>query len=337
MTLAGDWGFTKDRLGGAPFHLVLSGRAYVDVEGDKGRWLEAGDIVILPHGSCHRLLAQPEAVSVPWKRIMSEMGWQHWKPGMRCKTVDLRYGAGRPVTRLISGVFAFGDQRRNPLLEALPVILALKAGERTPASAAIASIAPLLESELLSGLPGAESIAARLADILFIQVVRHYLSSAEIPPRGWLRGIADRELAAAILIMHSTPEKPWSVATMARELGMSRSRFAARFQETVGQGPLEYLTNWRMYRAAGRLTGGRVPLSVLAAEGGYRSDVAFSKAFKRWAGTSPLEYRRRLEQGAPAENARPHDAAQMTLLVRDGDAASSSAPAIEPRVRSARR
>ncbi|RWJ05760.1 helix-turn-helix transcriptional regulator [Mesorhizobium sp.] len=87
------------------------------------------------------------------------------------------------------------------------------------------------------------------------------------------------------------PHKAGTVAMLAREMGMSRSRFAARFREVVGQGPLEYLTDWRMYQAAGCLADGKVPLASLATSAGYRSDVAFSKAFKCWAGQSPSAYR----------------------------------------------
>ncbi|MBC7769366.1 MAG: AraC family transcriptional regulator [Phycisphaerales bacterium] len=299
MTLAGEWGFAKDELQGAPFHLVLSGRACCRLDGEAAAQpLEAGDIVILPHGNRHRLLAHPHVEPIPWRRVIDQMGLTQWKPGMRFKSVDLRYGEGEPVTTLISGVFAFGHRRKNPLLESLPPILLVRAGEKNSAAEAVASVTSLLDTELLSGKPGAESVAARLGDILFIQVIRHYLTASNELPPGWLRGLADRELGAAIALMHAEPNRHWSVASLAHELAMSRSRFAARFQEVVGQGPLEYLTQWRMYQAAGRLAEGKVPLSALALSSGYRSEVAFSKAFKRWAGLSPVEYRRSLEQAS---------------------------------------
>ena len=108
--------------------------------------------------------------------------------------------------------------------------------------------------------------------------------------------MADHEIGPALALIHGAPEQPWSVASLARELGMSRSRFAARFQEVVGQGPVDYLTHWRMYTAAGRLAEGKIALAKLAASVGYRSEVAFSKAFKRWAGLSPVEYRRSIHR-----------------------------------------
>jgi AraC-like DNA-binding protein len=295
MTLAGDWGFANDSVSGAPFHLVLSGRACLLIEdGQVAHSLEAGDIVILPLGVRHRLLAHPDARSVPWRQVLDHMGWTHWIPGMHCKTADLNYGSGEPVTTLISGMFAFGDHRRNPLLSVLPIMLLVRSRDDSEAAHSVRSITALLDAELLSGKPGAESVAVRLAELLFIQVVRHYLSATEVLPAGWLRGIADLELAPAVALIHRAPEKAWSVEMLAREAGMSRSRFAARFQEVIGQSPLEYLTQWRMYQAACRLAAGRIMLSALAASVGYRSDVGFSKAFKRWAGQSPAQYRRSL-------------------------------------------
>lgn len=304
MTLSGDWGFAKDALSGAPFHLLLSGRAWlVKDDLDDPLPLDPGDIVVLPRGEEHRLVSRPDANTVPFRQVADSMGVSPWTPAMRYKAVHLQFGSGSPTTTLISGVFAFGDHRRNPLLGALPSVLLMRATTDSAAASPVASMTSLLDAELLSGMPGAETVGARLADILFIQVVRHHLSSAETLPRGWLRGITDGEIAPALAIMHRAPERPWSVATLAREFGMSRSRFAARFHDVVGQAPLEYLTHWRMYQAAGRLAEGKVALPALAASVGYRSEVAFSKAFKRWAGRSPAEYRRWLAQSKQPDSA----------------------------------
>jgi AraC-like DNA-binding protein len=295
MTLSGDWGFAKDALSGAPFHLVLSGQAWLRTEAmDEALQLNAGDIVILPRGEEHSLLARADTVPIPFRDVADRMALPRWLPGKRFKTIDLPFGEGGPATILISGVFAFGDHRRNPLFSALPSMLLTRANSDAGAAGAVAAIATLLNAELLSGMPGAEIVAARLADILFIQVVRHHLASTETLPRGWLRGITDGEIAPALACIHREPEKAWSVATLARIAGMSRSRFAARFQGAVGQAPLEYLTHWRMYQAAGRLAEGRIALPALASSVGYRSEVSFGKAFKRWAGRSPGEYRRSL-------------------------------------------
>jgi len=292
MTLAGNWGFSKERLQGAPFHMLLQGRAVLRTEDNSEHELQAGDIAILPRGNRHHLLANQTAKAVPWANVVHEMGWAHWTPGARFKTVDFRYGTGDSSTHLISGVFAFEDPRRNPLLAALPSVMVVRASDDSAAAKAIQKIAAMLEIELKAGSAGAESVAGRLADILFIHVVRHHLLIGDDLPPGWLLGMRDKQVGPALALIHSAPEQPWSVAALASAVGMSRSRFAARFGEVVGQAPVEYLTQWRMYRAAGALAEGQTAIATLAASVGYRSAIAFSKAFKRWAGRSPVEYRR---------------------------------------------
>lgn len=297
MTLAGEWGFAKDALGGAPFHLVLSGQACVRLPHDGGTYaLGAGDIAILPCGEPHDLLARPDTVTTPWRRMMEEHHWEPWRSDTRFKAVDLRHGSGEPVTRLISGVFSFDDDRPNPLLSALPSVMVMRASNGSAASDALTMIATLLDDEIGSGRPGAENVATRLADILFVQAIRQQIAAAEALPQGWLRGIADPELGPAIALIHREPDRPWSVAALANAVGMSRSRFAVRFHDTVGQAPLEYLTDWRMYQAAGLLASASAALPTIAASVGYRSDGAFRKAFQRWAGKSPTAYRRSLHQ-----------------------------------------
>jgi len=293
MTLFGDWGFAKDALNGAPFHLVLEGEAWLSASGSgEPVRMTAGDIAILPLGEPHRLLSRPDAPAVPWMQVADSMGWTHWKPGMRFKALDLQLGFGSTSSTLISGVFAFGDHRRNPFFKALPSVLVLRSGDDSEAARTAAAIIPLLDGELLSGKPGAETVGIRLADILFIQVIRHHLSSTEALPQGWLRGMTDAEIAPALSLMQRFPERDWSVGKLARELAMSRSRFAARFNEVVGHAPLEFLTDLRMHRAAQSLADEKVGLATLAESVGYSSQESFSRAFKRWSGTSPAMYRR---------------------------------------------
>ena len=141
--------------------------------------------------------------------------------------------------------------------------------------------------------PGSEVMVNRLADILFIQCVRaHIASSSETCKSGWLRAIFDPKIGTALKAMHERIENPWTVETLAVAAGMSRSAFALRFRELLGETPLEYLTNWRMYKATGLLREGDKKLFEVAKSVGYDSDAAFSKAFKRVLGVAPREFRR---------------------------------------------
>ena len=207
MTLSGDWGFDKGVLRGAPFHLLLSGQAWlVKSEIEAALELLPGDIVVLPRGEQHMLLSSPDAATVPFQQVADGLGLSPWVPGTRYKSVDLKFGSGSQSTTLISGIFDFGDHHRNPLIGALPSVLLT----RPEAGSAVASITSMLEAELLSGKPGADSVSARLADILFIQIVRHHLASAQAMPAGWLRGLTDKEIAP-----------PWRLYT-ARLNGLGR-------------------------------------------------------------------------------------------------------------------
>lgn len=288
MTLKGDWGFAKGDLQGAPFHLVVSGEAWV-VAGPRAepRRLGEGDVAVLSHGDAHLLLSRPGARARPWAQVIAHEGLEHWSPGVRYKTTDLVLGEGEARTVLISGVFAFHDPRPSLLLEALPALMV------ATSDADLRALASLLDREILTRAPGAEGVGGKLADLLLAQVVRRQLASSTTP-LGWLKGLADPEIAGALSAFHRAPAHPWTVESLAREAGMSRSRFAARFREVTGHAPLDYLTRHRMFRAAGELATRRIPLAELAAAAGYRSEAAFSKAFRRWSGHAPTDYRRRL-------------------------------------------
>ena len=179
----------------------------------------------------------------------------------------------------------------KPLKRLLPELILVKADQAQ--SLALHSTLQLLASEMAEPAPGSEVMVNRLADILFIQCVRaHIASSSENCKSGWLRAIFDPKIGVALKAMHEKVENPWTVETLAVAAGMSRSAFALRFKELLGETPLEYLTNWRMYKAIGSLQKDDRKLFEIAKSVGYDSDAAFSKAFKRVLGVAPREYRR---------------------------------------------
>jgi AraC-like DNA-binding protein len=132
----------------------------------------------------------------------------------------------------------------------------------------------------------------RLADILLIQAIRVHIASGNCGETGWLRALADKQVGAALESMHKSIGQHWTVAALAASAGMSRSAFALRFKELVGETPLEYLTRWRIYQAAMLLREGDKTLIDVAHSIGYDSDGAFNKAFKRIMGATPGDYRR---------------------------------------------
>ena len=286
------WGFSKAALAGAPFHAVMAGQAYVELPDTALLELGHGDYLVLPHGDAHRLLCAPDASATSFTNLLIERGAELWCPGQRCAgPVILEHGGGGEPTTLVSGVFAFGDRRRNPLVAALPPVILVR-GREGGAAPWLETTLRYLADEAASQLPGAGAVTARLADILFIQAVRAHLALHPTQTRGWLRGMTDAAIGQTLASIHAAPARAWSVEIFAREAGMSRSGFAARFQALVGEGPIEYLTRWRMHEAAGKLLATDLSIVEIAEGCGYRSEVAFGKAFKRWAGTPPAAYRR---------------------------------------------
>jgi transcriptional regulator GlxA family with amidase domain len=139
---------------------------------------------------------------------------------------------------------------------------------------------------------GSEAVLTRLADVLLIQSLRAYFHSLQEAPPGWLGGLKDPQIGAALSLIHGRYCEPWTVASLAQEVAMSRSAFSERFRLLVGESPLAYLARWRLYSAARMLRSSGAKLSQISRRVGYESEVAFHKAFKRVVGVSPGEYRR---------------------------------------------
>ena len=136
----------------------------------------------------------------------------------------------------------------------------------------------------------------RLFELLFVHAIRAFAQQGLAPKTGWLAAVSDRNLVLAVDAMHSELQMPWTVDQLAKRAGMSRSAFAARFKDVVGQAPLEYLTEWRIYQAARLVEGDANKLSVISRSVGYRSEAAFTKAFRKVMGTAPSQYRKKLAE-----------------------------------------
>jgi AraC-like DNA-binding protein len=174
-----------------------------------------------------------------------------------------------------------------------------------PQTLALHTTVNMLASEMVEPMPGSDLAVNRLADVLFIQCLRaHIASRSQGCNNGLLRAIFDPQIGVALKSMHEKVHALWTVETLAAACGMSRSGFALRFKELVGKTPLEYLTNWRMQKAAALLQKGDRRLIDVARSVGYDSDAAFSKAFKRVVSETPRDFRRR-SQGCAGQSAAP--------------------------------
>jgi AraC-like DNA-binding protein len=208
--------------------------------------------------------------------------------------VTVRYGGGGAATTLAGGFFSTENGSQNLLFASLPPVLHVKGDAGTTVRWLEANL-QFVASEMASGEPGFETIVSRLADILVVQAVRAHLAEKGGESKGWLRALVDPQIGRALSLIHEKPEGDWTVESLASEVGMSRSPFAARFAQLVEEPPLRYLTRWRMQKASRLLETSHAGLAVIAKRVGYDAEAAFSKAFKRYTGVSPGAYRRKFE------------------------------------------
>ena len=289
MEATAPWGIRIRAGEDAKFHVVLEGRARLLLDGtDEPIELSAGDIIALPHGHAHSLVDDPNIGAQPLEELLV------------CRARGdgnvFRVGGGRQSATIVSGRFRFEDRKNNPLLSVLPPVITLK-GEMGKSVRWLEPTLKFIACEAASGRPGAQTVIARLADVLFIQIVRGHLASLPANGSGWLGALADAQIGAALGHIHQNPEQDWTVQSLASKVAMSRSAFASRFMRLVGEPPLSYVTRWRMQKAAGMLREGKQTLAEVAAQVGYDSEAAFSKAFKRAVGSAPGAYRRGLRNG----------------------------------------
>jgi AraC-like DNA-binding protein len=273
----------------AIFFVVSRGSCWLQIEGDDALIpISGGDLVFLPTGIAHSIRDSPTTPVIPIEDILAE---QKPADGML-----IRHGGGGSPVSLVCGCFTFEDGGNNPLVECLPPLIHVKA-DSTHSVQWLESTLQFVASETAGELPGAVTIASRLADILFIQAVRAYMATTENCPAGWLKALGDRQIGEALRLIHETPAAAWTVESLAKRVAMSRSAFAAHFTAEVGESPLRYLTSWRMRKASLLLRHGS-PIAAAAREVGYQTDAAFGKAFRRFTGLTPGEYRRRISEVA---------------------------------------
>jgi AraC-like DNA-binding protein len=197
------------------------------------------------------------------------------------------------------GCFTLNAHQKNPFIASLPGTIHLTA-ENLQAEPGLESTIRLLTLELSRSGPGSDILVSRLTDAVFIQAIRAYISQIKKCPEspGWLKALTDPEIGTALNLMHEKPEAPWTVASLASEVNMSRTSFATKFTALVTETPIDYLTSWRMQKAIRAMQEGTESVAEIGEKVGYTSRASFAKAFKREFGHSPGEYKKQLETSA---------------------------------------
>lgn len=268
------------------FHVGVEGGCHLTA-GDDSVWLNQGDLALVPHGCAHLLQDDPETEPTDLDRALQSRGYGGHGA--------FEWGAEGPVCRLVCGYFEFDKQVVHPILDALPAIVHVKAAATYDFSW-VDQVMRFIGDEVRAGRPGGDVIARRLSEILFVQVLRHYAETAT-EPVPVLSGVTDPRLSRALAAMHADLERAWTVDDLAGEAAMSRTAFSQLFSDLIGRTPMRYLTDQRMREAARLLRAGRTAAEV-APRVGYRSDAAFSRRFKGFAGVGPGRYRRRAQASA---------------------------------------
>lgn len=277
------WGVSSEGMSAPMFHIVLSGNGFITLEGGEPVPLSTGDLIMMPHGHTHRLQSDP---AVPTMRFTDFMvGDPPRKPDV------MRGGGGGAVTSFACGCLAFDRGEMHPLLAQLPPLIHIRGGGNGVREW-LETTSQLISNEIRAERLGASALFDRLGGVLFIQVIRSYVEQLSPDRAGWLGALRDRRIGGALALIHEAPATAWNIGELAARVGMSRSAFAGRFKSLVGETPMQYLTRWRMHRAAHFLRTEGLAVPGVAARVGYESSATFAKAFKRHMGAAPATYRR---------------------------------------------
>jgi AraC-like DNA-binding protein len=265
------------------FHLLTEGRGYAHIEGEgKPVPLNAGDIIIFPHGDPHFMGNGSAVKAVDMAKELERISSQ----GLKIS----RMGGGGEITKFICGYMACEPQLSRVFLGGLPPVL--KINIRNDASG------QWLEDSIRYSVgnadasrPGGEAVIAKLSEVLFVEALRRYI--ALLPPEqtGWLAGVRDPEVGKALALLHRKPAHPWTIAVLANDVGISRSVLAERFRRYLSETPIAYLTRWRLQLGAQMLKSTSSSVAQIAGEVGYESEPSFNRAFKRQFGFPPARFR----------------------------------------------
>jgi AraC-like DNA-binding protein len=280
----------RARLAGADhvafFHFLTEGTCKVRLaEGGEVMTAKAGDLIFFPQEGRHLMgtdlhLAPMEADAFAASPNIPD-----------AEMLQLRYGGGGVVTRFVCGYLACERSTFRPLFEALPRLLCIPVGDG-PASALLGELLRAGVRESSAMRPGADSMLAKVAELLFVEAMRRYMESLPPGGKGWLAGVRDAQVGRALSLLHAEPTRAWTVDDLSRAVALSRSALAERFAALVGESPMHYLTRWRLARAAQMLREGRQPVMRVAERSGYESETAFNRAFKREFGIPPATWRK---------------------------------------------
>jgi AraC-like DNA-binding protein len=278
------------------FHTITEGSCWAEGIGlpNPPVHLSAGEIVVYPLGDPNVLASAPGMRGTPDPEL-------YYKPVDRLLPFPLKMNqaAGADKCCFVCGFFGCDARPFNPLLNALPRVV--HAPLSAPSRSLLGSLISPAARDSGYESAGREAMLAKLAELMFVEAVCNHIDGLPEDARGWFAGLRDPQIGAALRLIHGRPSHSWTLDSLAREIGLSRSSFAERFTAYMAMPAMQYLARWRLQIAARLLETPNVSIAQAAAEVGYQSEAAFNRAFKRYAGLAPGTWRR--ERTRPAARA----------------------------------
>ena len=277
--LSAPWGIDVPQDGNSQFWRLEKGTCFLKIPGAPVVEMKEGDLIFVPHGSAHAISDKPGRRLVPSPRYVASR--REGKP---------MFSGNGAETILIGGHFEFGPRSVHPFLSDLPKIMHIRS-LRQEENSWLQQSSRLLYDEVSSERPGSKMIVSRLAEMIFIYIIRTYLEQAD-DATGFLLALKDDRISKGLKLMQESPEKEWTIQSLAKSTGMSRTLFFNEFKQLVGDTPMGYLTNWRIMKAQEILLASKENISEVAEKVGYQSEAAFNRIFKSKTGQTPASYRR---------------------------------------------
>ena len=265
------------------FHIVAKGRCRIELDNGTVGEVEAPGVLLMPQGHAHSLADGEGRLLTPSHELLPPPPWTEFP----C----LSHGGGGEATRIICGYLHFSNVVFAPLLKDLPDLIALHFPQ-DKSTAGLRSILDYATHDAEVARPGAVSLVFRLAELFFVEVLRHQAPALSLSDSGWYAALQDPVVTQALQQLHTDPARAWTIEDLARSSDSSRSTLTERFRLYFGYGPMQYLSKWRVQSAAAKLMQSDVAVATAAAEAGYESESAFKRAFKRELGMSPKTWRK---------------------------------------------
>lgn len=279
------------------YHIVTRGSCWGALIGQSPVRLDAGDILLIPHGDAYVMSSSAQMCSIAQQvDVAPALQFFRQMAAGELPFVVEEGGGGATSTHVICGFLGCDVRPFNPVVAALPRLVHLSA-PADPARDRLQSLIEYTLAEARQPRPGGQCVLVRLSELMFVEVVRRWLSAREAETDAssaradWLAGLRDPLVGRALMQLHRKPAAAWTLETLASEVGVSRSRLAESFTRFVGQPPMQYLTQWRLQLAARMLADGSVKVAAVARDVGYESEASFSRAFKRFVGVPPARWR----------------------------------------------